>query len=914
MAKDDKATTRAVRTHSASAAEQSVTELDDACAIVPAPAASNGYDATTGAGTDEARFAAVYASTTVGVAILTFSAEFIQVNDAFCQIVGYSREELSQLSCISLTHPDDRPEMNAKIAALVAGEIPTFVIVKRYVRKDGAQIWVRNSVSLVRNASGKPLHLLALCQDITERRQSRLLLTEQNRLLEMAVSGHPLEDCLSEVARAATLLQPDMRAAILLADEARARLPTISAVDMPLSSGRKLRDTPIHDLIIGLCGAAVYAGEAIDCQDVARDERWPGKWRDRCVAHGIYAFHCEPVVGGNGRSLAALILCFDAPHELSEWELRIAQFGARVACVSIERARAESRLRAREMELARELADMRRLQDISAQLIQEGDLEELYMKVLDTTISVMGADMGSIQMLVPERDELQLLAWKGFAPEAAAFWEWVGVDSASSCGQAMRSGKRVMVKDVDVCGFMVGMADLDYYHLSGIRAVQSTPLVSRNGRLLGMISTHWRTPHQPTERELSLLDVLARQAADLIERKQAEEASAYLAAIVTSSYDAIVSKTLDGIVTSWNASAEQMFGFTAEEMVGQSILRIIPPERASEEDYILARIRAGERIEHFETVRVAKDGLPLDVSLTISPIRNSAGTIIGASKIARDITERKRLENALRVSERRMNEFLGIAAHELRTPLTSVTANVQMALKQVRNLIRAASADNNENNGNHNEQSQSAPLQRAALLLERTDRQILRLGRLVNDLVDVSRVQAGRLEMRPEPCDLLPIVREAVREQSAAWPQRAITLSAPGDLTPTITADADRIGQVITNYLTNALKYSPDDAAVSVTIQVEEGNVRVAVRDHGQGLSADQQEHLFERFYRAPGVEQQSGSGVGLGLGLHICKTIIERHGGSVGVTSVPGEGSVFWFTLPLNERAASGRDEERLP
>ena len=873
----------------------------------PAPQRSKGCDAIRDAVTSprmyEEEFAAVFASTTVGVTVLSPAADFLQVNDAFCQIVGYSPEELARLNCLALTHPSDRPEMDAKIAALVAGEIPTFDILKRYIRKDGALIWTHNSVSLTRDTEGKPRHLIALCRDITERRRSRLLLTEQNRLLELAVSGHPLEECLAEVTRVVTRLQPGIRAAILLADEARAKFSTIHAARILRSFGHGLQDAPINDLAIGACGAAVYSGQPIACLDIASDERWSKEWRDLCLAHGIRACHSEPVLGANGQALASLMLYFDTPRAPSDWEMRIVQIGVHVASVMIERARVESRLRGRELELARELADMQRLQDISGQLIQQGDLDALYAKILDTATALMASDMGSIQMLYPERDDLRLITSKGFDPESVAFWEWVTADSSTPCAVARKTGKRVIVEDVNTCAFLRGTADLEHYHLSGVRAMQSTPLVSRDGHLLGMISTHWRTPHRPAERDLWLLDVLARQAADLIEHKQGAEAQAYYAAIVTSSYDAIISKTTDGIVTSWNTSAEHMFGYIAEEMIGQPILRIIPPDRTGEEEHILACIRAGERIEHFETVRMTRDGQLLDVSLTISPIRDNTGKIIGASKIARDITIRKQLEDALRMNERRMSEFLGIAAHELRTPLTSVTANVQMALKQMRNLLAARVMDDlGDEHGAHTNgwRDPTSILERSETLLERSDRQILRLGRLVNDLVDVSRIQSNQLEMRPEPCELLPIVREAVREQSTAWPHRAISLTVQPHLNSAIIGDADRLGQVVTNYLTNALKYSPDDAEVAVTVREDaDGGLRVEVRDHGPGLSPKQQEHLFERFYRAPGVEQQSGSGVGLGLGLHICKTIIERHSGQVGVKTAPGEGSIFWFTLP---------------
>jgi GAF domain-containing protein len=164
------------------------------------------------------------------------------------------------------------------------------------------------------------------------------------------------------------------------------------------------------------------------------------------------------------------------------------------------------------------------LQHISTQLLQEGDVDALYRKILDAAMAIMRSDMASMQLLTPDQSNLRLLAWQGFDPAAVAFWEWVRVDGSSTCGVALRSGQRVMVPDVETCGFMAGTDDLETYRRAGIRAAQSTPLVSRTGRVLGMMSTHWREPHQPAERELRLLDLLVRQAADFIERAQAEGA------------------------------------------------------------------------------------------------------------------------------------------------------------------------------------------------------------------------------------------------------------------------------------------------------------------------------------------------------------------------------------------------------
>ena len=177
----------------------------------------------------------------------------------------------------------------------------------------------------------------------------------------------------------------------------------------------------------------------------------------------------------------------------------------------------------------------------------------------------------------------------------------------------MSSGERSVVPDVERCDFMAGTENLAAYRVAGMRAMQSTPLVSRTGRLLGMISTHWRKLHQPSERDLRLLDVLARQAADLIERKQSELTDQRLAAIVDSSHDAIVSKDLDGLITTWNRGAERLFGYSASEMIGRSITILIPPDRDQEEVRILSRIRRNKRVDPYETVRKRKDGSLVDV-------------------------------------------------------------------------------------------------------------------------------------------------------------------------------------------------------------------------------------------------------------------------------------------------------------
>jgi PAS domain S-box-containing protein len=269
--------------------------------------------------------------------------------------------------------------------------------------------------------------------------------------------------------------------------------------------------------------------------------------------------------------------------------------------------------------------------------------------ILDTAIAVTHADKGNIQLIDYKTGTLRIAVQRGFDEAFLRFFATVDVGGAAVCGGALKSSGRVIVEDVTQSDIFAGQPSLQVLLDAGVRAVQSTPLISGDARrVYGMLSTHFSVPHRPSERDLGLVDLVARQAADYLKRKEIEAQQALLSAIVDSASDAIIAKTLDGIVTSWNAAAERLFGYSADEMIGQSIRRLIPADRQHEEDTILKRLSAGERIEHYDTVRVAKDGRTIEVSLTISPVRDAAGLIIGASKIARDITDRKRADNLLR--------------------------------------------------------------------------------------------------------------------------------------------------------------------------------------------------------------------------------------------------------------------------
>ncbi len=363
-----------------------------------------------------------------------------------------------------------------------------------------------------------------------------------------------------------------------------------------------------------------------------------------------------------------------------------------------------------------------------------------------------------------------------------------------------------------------------------------------------------------------------------------EEERFRLAAIVESSEDAIISKNLDGIVTSWNAGAERIFGYTAEEIVGQPISRLMPPEHRNDMVDILGKIERGERIEHFETVRLTKSGKPIPVSLSVSPIRDGTGRIIGAAKIARDISEQKahqadreRLFREAQEAAKVREEFLSVAGHEMRTPLTSL----QFLLHTIQKRF------------------ESGHPEKAIEGLVRAQAQLQRLSDLTEELLDVTRIVAGRLTPELEEVDLRKLAREIAEQQrdSAARAGCELRFEAPAPVTGLW--DRSRLEQVVTNLLSNAVKFG-GGKPITVRVEADTARATLTVRDQGIGISSSDQSRIFERFERA--VSKQSYGG--LGLGLWITHQIVAAHGGRIRVESDPGHGSTFRVELP---RKAAG-------
>jgi PAS domain S-box-containing protein len=382
------------------------------------------------------------------------------------------------------------------------------------------------------------------------------------------------------------------------------------------------------------------------------------------------------------------------------------------------------------------------------------------------------------------------------------------------------------------------------------------------------------------ERTAALAAANESLQAEIAERNRQEASLARLAAIVESSEDAIISKTLDGIVTSWNRGAERIFGYTAEEIIGKPVTVLIPPNRLNDEPVIIERLKRGERVEHYETLRMKKDGTFLDVSLTISPINDASGKIIGISKIARDISDRKLAMEQLLKKTRDLETLLYVTSHDLREPLRSIENFSRMVHDRYGQLLDDKGRD----------------------FLQRVVRGAQRMDQLMTDILALSRAQ--RMELPAEEIESESIVREALRRLDDKIKETGATVQVAKDL-PRLQGNRTWATQGVYNLIANALKFSRNGTAPEVEIAsyqptVEDGPVvGIVVRDRGPGVVPEHAERIFQLFQRAVGREVE-----GTGAGLAIVRQVAERHGGRAWVQPREGGGSEFILTFGATNRS----------
>ncbi|MBL7952785.1 MAG: PAS domain S-box protein [Flavobacteriales bacterium] len=539
-----------------------------------------------------------------------------------------------------------------------------------------------------------------------------------------------------------------------------------------------------------------------------------------------------------------------------------------------------------EKALQHELAATRQLAEISTSMVQSGENEKLFERIVEAAAFVMGSRFGSLRKYRKERGELQLVAAYGYPDEARERLQWVRPGTGTTCGKAMQDRTRVVVPDVERCEWLAKAGGVNAYLDIGMRAVQSTPLLARDGEPIGVISTHWDRVHVPTPEELQLFDVLARQAADLIERVRnerllRENESRFRMATDTGRVGVWEWHVPTDVVT-WNdvlydiqGVSKEAFGGNVEafvgiihpddrERVGAAIQGALDQDEPYAVEFRAVRPDDGRVIHLVTHARVLRDG-------GLNPER-MVGAVV-------DVTAVREAEAALRAADRRKDEFLATLAHELRNPLAPLRNGLEVlrtgvddarTLEQIRDMM---------------------------------DRQVNQMAHLVDDLLDVSRISRGVIELRRTRMDVHQAIHQAVEASNPLLQAKSHKLLLELHTAPLmVEADPTRLAQIFGNLLDNASKYTDRGGTIHVISRISPQGAEVTISDTGIGLTPEQLPRVFDMFSQVDRSNTRTRGG--LGIGLHIVKRLAEMHEGTIEVTSKgPHKGSCFTLRLPLASR-----------
>ncbi len=707
------------------------------------------------------------------------------------------------------------------------------------IARDGTERAIDDSAAPIRDVEGNITGVILIFRDVSEKRRSERALQESEEFSRTVLEDSP--DCVRILDLEGRLQFMNVNGLRLL------DIDDFTAVKNQLSWSLWPEESQpvVQDSIRKALG-----GETASFQAFGPTAKGRPKWWDVIL---------RPVMGENAKPVRVISVARDITESKATQEA----------------------LRQSELFL--------RLQKRSLEMLLKGlPLKE----VLEAMVCAMEAQsprkmLAAVHLLSEDGTRFKDAIAPSLPQSYRAATEGMKIDSKTGpCCWAALTGDKVIVPDVAADAKWKAFAE--FMAPLGLRSGWSAPIISSQSKVLGTFANYYSEPGGPSPQDLQAVEVLARTMALAIERKQAERAKARLAAIVESSDDAIISKDLNGIITSWNRGAERLFGYEAGEAIGRSITMLIPPERLDEEPRILESIRRGARIDHYETVRRRKDGTLIDISLTVSPMRNDQNEIIGASKIARDITERKRAEELLQseakhleslVQERtaklkamvgELEAFSYSVSHDLRAPLRAMAGYAKALLEEA--------------------PAQLSPQHRT--YLERIQRAAERLDRLTQEILTYS--QLSRAEIKLQPVNLDKLAHEIVEQ----YPELAahcghIQIHSP--LLPVL-AHESLLTQALSNLLNNACKFVAPGTEPKVVVRTEEmgEEIRIWVEDKGIGIAPEHRDRLFKIFGRIHPESKYEGTGIGLA----IVKKVGERMEGTTGFESEPGKGSRFWMQL----------------
>ncbi|MCU0527306.1 MAG: PAS domain-containing protein [Elainella sp. Prado103] len=761
-------------------------------------------------------------------------------------------------------HPDDLKGINQAITHALNTKSP-YQHEYRVIWADGSIHWIEGRGQVFDDATGRTVRMLGTVMNIDERKQAERALQELNTALEQRVADRTAElTDLTDRLLVALKEQASAEAALRESEERRRlalELTYIGTWDLHLASGKAAWDDNAFTLL-GLAPGESPASYHLWREHIHPDDvEWVEQQFQRAIeTHTDYAV--EHRVIHPDRSTHWVMARARATYDAANQPVRVLGVLLDIS----DRKQTEAELYESEQRL---------------QLALEGSGDGLWDWNITTGALYLSPRWLTMLGYEPGEFPSEVSAWEQLIHPDDRAWV-MGILAAHLRDHSIpyRFDYRVRTQSGE---------------WKWIANYGKVTQQDKNGAPLRMTGTH----------------------RDVSDRKQAEATLAQLASVVESSEEAIISKTLEGIVISWNASAERLFGYSAEEMIGQSITAIIPPDRLEEEAQILAQLKRGERIQQFETIRQRKDGSLVDIAVTISPVKDGAGRVIGVSKIAHDITEK-------RAVERMKDEFISIVSHELRTPLTSIRGSL--------GLLAMGIMDDDP-------VQQKRMIEIAAIDTER-------LVRLVNDVLDLEKLESGRVSLAREWCYVADLMQRSMEIMERSAEESGVQL-VMDPCAVQIWADPDRIIQTLTNLLSNAIKFSPPGGIVSLKAQIQcrseqysseqygleqygseqygseqygseqsaaqpQHNILsspthpsihppyllFSVQDQGRGIPADQLETIFGRFQQVDTSDSRAKGGTGLGL--TICRSIAQQHHGDIWVESVWGQGSTFFFALPL--------------
>lgn len=794
----------------------------------------------------EARFRRIFECNMVPIAVWTVAGGITQANDALLDMIGYTRAELEtgQINWQALTPPEYR-----SLDEIALNEIATKGVSvpyeKVYVCKDGRRIPILIGAAsfLDDDTSG-----IFFAIDLTDRKQAKVALQESEERYQTLFESIDQGFCLLEVLFDANDKAYDYR--YLEVNEAFEHQSGLTN-----AVGKTIRElVPNLEPQWGECYEQV-----VKLRESVRFEA------DVPSMDRVFDIYAVPS-GAPGQNLVSVLFT-----DITDRKRR-------------------------EAIIATDLENTRLLRDLSARLVNEDEIQVLYDEILATAIALTKADAGTVQILDDATQDLILLAAQGFDRTITDHFYRVSVSSNTSCGLALNRGTRTLI-DFDVPGDDPD-GSLQIHVNAGYLSAQSTPLISRSGEVIGMVSTHWRTHHRPSDRELQFLDLLTRQAADLIERRQTEaalrESEELKQSILESSKDCIKVLTLNSEIVYVNTGGLRLLEVDDPTlMLNARWLDFWQGEDHENAKSAIAAAKAGNTGQ-FQGYRPTHQGTPKWWDILITPVRDSAGQVTQLLVVSRDITkqkqaetERERLlaqEQAAReqaeTANRVKDEFLAVLSHELRSPLNPILGWSRLLQQGKLDAAKTKTA------------------------LATIDRNAQLQAQLVDDLLDISGILRGKLSLNHQPVDLTTVIAAALETVRLAAEAKAVQIDTV--ISPhrgTVIGDVGRLQQVVWNLLSNAVKFTPAGGTIRVSLTETLTHAQLQVVDTGKGIQPDFLPYVFEHFRQEDGATTRKFGG--LGLGLAIAKQLVELHGGTINAESAGvGQGATFTIQLPLAPRS----------